>query len=254
MKIRILGCGTSSGVPRIGNDWGACDPCEPRNRRMRMSALVEHDDTRILIDTGPDMREQLLAAEVATVDAILWTHDHADHCHGIDDVRQIFHALGQPVSGYARPATAASLESRFGYVFRGKTGYPPTATIAMLEDDMTIGGVRVRTVDQPHGRILSAGFRFECDGKSIGYATDFHDLTPDMADLYRDLDIWIVDALRRHPHPAHADLPSVLHWVEMLKPRRTVLIHMDQSMDYATLCRELPEGVEPAYDGMELIP
>ncbi len=254
MKIRILGCGTSSGVPRIGNDWGACDPGEPRNRRMRMSALVEHDDTRILIDTGPDMREQLLAAQVATVDAILWTHDHADHCHGIDDVRQIFHALGQPVSGYARPATAASLESRFGYVFRGKTGYPPTATMAMLEDDMTIGGVRVRTVDQPHGRILSAGFRFECDGKSIGYATDFHDLTPDMADLYRDLDIWIVDALRRHPHPAHADLPSVLHWVEMLKPRRTVLIHMDQSMDYATLCRELPEGVEPAYDGMELIP
>lgn len=254
MKIRILGCGTSSGVPRIGNDWGACDPGEPRNRRMRMSALVEHDDTRILIDTGPDMREQLLAAEVATVDAILWTHDHADHCHGIDDVRQIFHALGQPVSGYARPATAASLESRFGYVFRGKTGYPPTATMAMLEDDMTIGGVRVRTVDQPHGRILSAGFRFECDGKSIGYATDFHDLTPDMADLYRDLDIWIVDALRRHPHPAHADLPSVLHWVEMLKPRRTVLIHMDQSMDYATLCRELPKGVEPAYDGLELIP
>ncbi|KTW03374.1 MBL fold metallo-hydrolase [Sphingomonas sanguinis] len=254
MKICILGCGTSSGVPRIGNDWGACDPGEPRNRRMRMSALVEHDDTRILIDTGPDMREQLLAAEVATVDAILWTHDHADHCHGIDDVRQIFHALGQPVSGYARPATAASLESRFGYVFRGKTGYPPTATMAMLEDDMTIGGVRVRTVDQPHGRILSAGFRFECDRKSIGYATDFHDLTPDMADLYRDLDIWIVDALRRHPHPAHADLPSVLHWVEMLKPRRTVLIHMDQSMDYATLCRELPEGVEPAYDGMELIP
>ncbi|KTW15827.1 MBL fold metallo-hydrolase [Sphingomonas sanguinis] len=254
MKIRILGCGTSSGVPRIGNDWGACDPGEPRNRRMRMSALVEHDDTRILIDTGPDMREQLLAAEVATVDAILWTHDHADHCHGIDDVRQIFHALGEPVSGYARPATAASLESRFGYVFRGKTGYPPTATMAMLKDDMTIGGVRVRTVDQPHGRILSAGFRFECDGKSIGYATDFHDLTPDMADLYRDLDIWIVDALRRHPHPAHADLPSVLQWVKMLKPRRTVLIHMDQSMDYATLCRELPDGVEPAYDGMELIP
>lgn len=254
MKIRILGCGTSSGVPRIGNDWGACDPTEPRNRRMRCSALVEHDDTRILIDTGPDMREQLLAAEVATVDAVIWTHDHADHCHGIDDVRQIFHALGEPVAGYARSATAASLESRFGYVFRGKTGYPPTATMAPLSDDQTIGNIRVRTVDQPHGRILSAGLRFEAEGKSVGYATDFHELTPDMADLYRGLDLWIVDALRRHPHPAHADLPSVLHWIDELKPRRAVLIHMDQSMDYETLVRELPDGVEPGYDGMGLVP
>ena len=107
MKIRILGCGTSSGVPRIGNDWGACDPQEPRNRRMRQSALVEHDNVHILIDTGPDMREQLLAADVATVDAVIWTHDHADHCHGIDDLRQIYHALGEPVTGYARPNTAA---------------------------------------------------------------------------------------------------------------------------------------------------
>ncbi len=254
MKIRILGCGTSSGVPRIGNDWGACDPTEPRNRRMRSSALIEHDGTRILIDTGPDMREQLLAADIRTVDAVIWTHDHADHCHGIDDLRQIFHALGEPVAGYARPTTAASLEGRFGYVFRGKTGYPPTATMTQIDGELTIGPIRIRTVDQPHGRILSAGLRFECDGKSIGYATDFHDLTPKMSELYRDVDLWVVDALRRHPHPAHADLPSVLHWIDILKPRRSALIHMDQSMDYATLCRELPIGVEPAYDGMELIP
>lgn len=254
MKIRILGCGTSSGVPRIGNDWGACDPTEPRNRRMRCSALIEHDGTRILIDTGPDMREQLLAADIGTVDAVIWTHDHADHCHGIDDLRQIFHALGEPVAGYARPATSASLEARFGYVFRGKTGYPPTATMTPIDDELTIGPIRIRTVDQPHGRILSAGLRFECDGKSIGYATDFHELTPKMAELYSGLDLWVVDALRRHPHPAHADLPSVLHWIAGLKPRRSALIHMDQSMDYATLCRELPIGVEPAYDGMELIP
>lgn len=254
MKIRILGCGTSSGVPRIGNDWGACDPTEPRNRRMRCSALIEHDGTRILIDTGPDMREQLLAADIGTVDAVIWTHDHADHCHGIDDLRQIFHALGEPVAGYARPTTAASLEGRFGYVFRGKAGYPPTATMTQIDGELTIGPIRIRTVDQPHGRILSAGLRFECDGKSIGYATDFHDLTPKMSELYRDVDLWVVDALRRHPHPAHADLPSVLHWIDILKPRRSALIHMDQSMDYATLCRELPIGVEPAYDGMELIP
>lgn len=254
MKICILGCGTSSGVPRIGNDWGACDPAEPRNRRMRCSALIEHEGTRILIDTGPDMREQLLVAGIGTVDAIIWTHDHADHCHGIDDVRQIFHALGEPVAGYARPTTAASLEGRFGYVFRGKTGYPPTATMTLIEDELTIGPIHIRTVDQPHGRILSAGLRFECGGKSIGYATDFHELTPEMAELYSGLDLWVVDALRRHPHPAHADLPSVLHWIEELQPRHSALIHMDQSMDYATLRRELPSGVEPAYDGMELVP
>ncbi len=221
---------------------------------MRCSALIEDEGTRILIDTGPDMREQLLVAGIGTVDAVIWTHDHADRCHGIDDVRQIFHALGEPISGYARPTTAASLENRFGYVFRGKTGYPPTATMTLIEDELTIGRIRVRTVDQPHGRILSAGLRFDCDGKSIGYATDFHELTPEMAELYSDLDLWVVDALRRRPHPAHADLPTVLHWIEMLKPRHSVLIHMDQSMDYATLCRELPARVEPAYDGMELIP
>ncbi len=254
MKIRILGCGTSSGVPRIGNDWGACDPREPRNRRMRQAALVEHDGVRILIDTGPDMREQLLAAGVGTVDAVIWTHDHADHCHGIDDLRQIYHALGRPVAGYARPKTADSLQSRFAYVFHGKTGYPPTATMTAFDDDLTIGDIRIRSVDQPHGRITSAGLRFECDGKSIGYATDFHDLTPDMAALYEGVDIWIVDALRRHPHPAHADLPAVLGWIDALKPKRSVLIHMDQSMDYATLQRELPDHVEPGYDGMELVP
>lgn len=254
MKIRILGCGTSSGVPRIGNDWGACDPREPRNRRMRQAALVEHDGVRILIDTGPDMREQLLTAQVGTVDAVIWTHDHADHCHGIDDLRQIYHALGRPVAGYARPRTADSLQSRFAYVFHGKTGYPPTATMTVFDDDLTIGDIRIRSVDQPHGRITSAGLRFECDGKSIGYATDLHALTPDMAALYEGVDIWIVDALRRHPHPAHADLPAVLSWIDALQPKRSVLIHMDQSMDYATLQRELPDHVEPGYDGMELVP
>ncbi|WP_343525216.1 MBL fold metallo-hydrolase [Sphingomonas sp.] len=253
MKIRILGCGTSSGVPRIGNDWGQCNPTNPRNRRMRQAALVEHDATRILIDTGPDMREQLLAAGVGTVDAVVWTHDHADHCHGIDDLRQIYHALGHPVAGYARPFTAQSLESRFGYVFRGKTGYPPTATMAVLEDQMTLGEIAVSVVDQPHGRISSAGLRFEHDGRRVGYATDFHELTDEMADFYSDLDVWVVDALRRRPHPAHADLPSVLKWIKMLRPKRSVLIHMDHSMDYATLTRELPEGVVPAYDGMEIV-
>ena len=122
MKVRILGCGTSSGVPRVGNDWGACDPSEPKNRRRRVSILVEHDDTRILVDTGPDLREQLLDADVSDVSAVLWTHDHADQCHGIDDLRQLFHARGAPVAGYGRPETLESLSVRFRYAFQGKGG------------------------------------------------------------------------------------------------------------------------------------
>ncbi len=252
MKITILGSGTSSGVPRIGNDWGECDPADPRNRRTRASALVEHDGTRILIDTSPDMREQLLAAEVDRVDAVIWTHDHADHCHGIDDLRQLFHATGQPVCGYARASTLASLDARFTYAFHGRAGYPPTIAADVLPDRLTIGGIDIRVTDQPHGNIHAAGLRFEADGMSIGYATDFNIMTDDMAILYEDLDIWVVDALRRRPHPTHMELPAVLEWVERLRPRQTALIHMDHSMDYATLVRELPAGVVPGYDGLVL--
>jgi len=254
VKIRILGSGTSSGVPRIGNDWGSCDPTEPRNRRSRASALIESDTTRILIDTGPDMREQLLAAGVDRVDAVIWTHDHADHCHGIDDLRQVYHALGHPVRGLARPVTLAGISARFGYVFDGRDDYPPIVVSEDLPDAITIGDIRIRVADQPHGNIASAGLRFEHEGKSIGYATDFNILTNDMRNLYQDLDAWIVDALRYKPHPTHPDVPTVLEWVEELRPHRTVLIHMDHSMDYATLVAALPAGVEPGYDGFEMTP
>lgn len=254
MKVRILGSGTSSGVPRIGNDWGACDPTEPRNRRSRASILVEHEGTRVLIDTGPDMREQLLAADVAAVDAIIWTHDHADHCHGIDDVRQIFHALGRPVRGYARPETLAALEQRFTYVFAGRQGYPPTIDGVALPDRLTIGGIAIDVVDQPHGNISSAGLRFTAGGMTVGYATDFHVLTPAMRALYTGLDVWIVDALRYAPHPTHPDVPAVLGWIDELSPGRSAFVHMDHSMDYATLAARLPPGVEPGYDGLEFTP
>ena len=253
MKIRILGSGTSSGVPRIGNDWGACDPTEPRNRRTRVSLLVEHRGTRILVDTGPDMREQLLAAGVGTVDAVIWTHDHADHIHGIDDLRQVYHALGRPVRGFARPRTLAAIDARFAYVFHGRDGYPPTVAAEPLPDRLTIGGITVRVVDQPHGSISSAGLRFEADGVAVGYATDFNVMLPEMRALYQGLDAWIVDALRRFPHPSHPELAAVLGWVEDLKPRRTALVHMDHTMDYATLVAELPAGVEPGYDGLEMV-
>ncbi|MDR6849530.1 MBL fold metallo-hydrolase [Sphingomonas sp. BE137] len=252
MKVRILGSGTSSGVPRIGNDWGACDPTNPRNRRMRASILVETQTTRILVDTGPDMREQLLAADVSTLDAVIWTHDHADHTHGIDDLRQVFHAMGRPVRGLARPDLMDTLKRRFGYVFHGWDDYPPTVAIEALPDSVVIGDITVGVVDQPHGPFQSAGLRFDSIAGSIGYATYLSAMTPDMARLYEGLDLWIVDALRRKPHPSHPTLNMALGWIEMLKPRHAVLAHMDQSMDYASLLAELPPGIEPAYDGLEL--
>lgn len=253
MKVRILGSGTSSGVPRIGNDWGRCDPAEPRNRRTRASILVDSRTTRILVDTSPDMREQLLAADVADVDAVIWTHDHADHTHGIDDLRQLMHARGVPVRGVAPDATTQGLTARFRYVFSGGGPYRSTATIEPLVDGMTIGDILIRTTDQPHGGITSAGLRFEHGGKSAGYATDFNEFTSDMRRLYAGLDLWIADALRREPHPTHPHLAQTLAWAAECGAARTVLIHMDNSMDYMTLRAELPERVEPGFDGMEIV-
>ena len=198
------------------------------------------------------MREQLLAAEVGSVDAIIWTHDHADHCHGIDDVRQLYHGAGRPVRGLARSATLAVIQDRFAYAFSGKQGYPPTIAGEVLPDRLTIGGLTIDVVDQPHGHITSAGLRFEAGGRAIGYATDFHDLTPAMARLYAGLDVWIVDALRHAPHPTHPTVAQALGWIAALRPRRSAFVHMDHSMDYATLRRALPRGVEPGYDGLVL--
>lgn len=250
LTVTILGCGTSSGVPRIGNDWGQCDPAERRNRRTRASVLVESATTRILVDTTPDMRAQLLAADVIDIDAILWTHDHADHCHGIDDVRQIFHHRRAPVQGFARAETLELLRRRFAYVFEGRHGYPSTVEGRALPDRLTIGDIEVQCVDQPHGEIYSTGFRFTHDGRSVGYATDFHEVTEAMAALYKGVDVWVVDALRAAPHPTHAHLDLTLAAIAQAKPGRAILTHMDQSMDYRRLCATLPAGVEPGYDGL----
>lgn len=250
LKLVMLGSGTSSGVPRIGNDWGSCDPAEPKNRRTRVSILVESPTTRILVDTSPDMRAQLLAADVVYIDAILWTHDHADHSHGLDDVRQLYHHRGTPVPGYARAQTLKLLKERFGYAFEGRHGYHPTIDARVLPDGLRIGDIDIACVDQPHGEIYSTGFRFSHGGRSIGYATDFHAVTPDMLALYDGLDVWVVDALREKPHPTHPHLAMTLDAVAAVRPGRTILTHMDQSMDYATLRRTLPHGVEPGYDGL----
>ena len=219
VKVTILGSGTSSGVPRIGNVWGSCDPADPRNRRRRASILVETETTRILVDTSPDMREQLLSAGVEAIDAVIWTHDHADHCHGIDDLRQLYHARGRPVDGYARPATLAALATRFAYAFDGRDGYPPVVSGSALPDRLRIGDIDIGCTDQPHGLITSAGLRFEADGQAIGYATDISGFTDAMAELYSGLDIWVVDALRRQPHPTHPHLSQTLGWIETCRPK-----------------------------------
>jgi phosphoribosyl 1,2-cyclic phosphate phosphodiesterase len=252
MKVRILGCGTSSGVPRVGNDWGECDRNEPRNRRRRVSILISYGETRILVDTSPDLREQLLDADISDVEAVIWTHDHADHCHGIDDLRQLYHARGRPVAGYARAEALGLLKRRFGYAFEGWGGYPAVVDPNLLPNHVNLGGISVRAVDQPHGPITSTGLRFEAGGLSIGYATDFSEMTDDMAAMFEGLDLWVIDALRRRPHPTHPHLADTLQWIGALGAKRAILTHMDASMDYRTLLAELPQGVEPGYDGMEV--
>ena len=250
MKAVILGCGTSSGVPRIGGDWGVCDPTDPRNRRTRASVAVMSETTTILVDTGPDMREQLVGAGIGAIDAVIWTHEHADHTHGIDDLRQLFHVRGTPVPGYSNQATLEVLTHRFAYVFAGRGSYPASASANVLEQDKVIGDIRLRSVEMPHGEIVSLGLCFEQDGQRIGYATDFHAITPTMETLFADLDVWIVDALRHRPHPTHPHLGMTLEAIAKLQPKRAILTHMDQSMDFGTLAAELPDGVEPGFDGL----
>jgi phosphoribosyl 1,2-cyclic phosphate phosphodiesterase len=253
VKLTILGCGTSSGVPRIGGDWGACDPNEPRNYRTRASILVQSATTTILVDTGPDMRGQLLAAGIGDLDAVIWTHEHADHTHGLDDLRQVYHIRNAPVPGYGRRETIDLLEMRFAYAFNGRDGYPPTARSFLLDDETLIGDIVVRAVDQPHGNITSAGLRFEQDGQSIGYSTDFNAFTPDMERLFQNVDVWVIDALRRRPHPTHAHLALTLDAIKRVRPGEAILTHMDQSMDYAGLLAELPPGVLPGHDGLQRV-
>ena len=252
MKARILGCGTSSGVPRIGNDWGDCDPKEPKNRRTRSSILIQSGEAKLLVDCGPDLRGQLLAAELIDIDCVIVTHDHADHCHGIDDLRQIAHHLERPVPIAARPDTLRRLQRRFAYAFEGTPLYPPVLAPATIETSMPWGMAQLSFADQPHGGITSLGIRADERDRSMGYAIDFHELTPDMAKLYDGVDLWICDCLRRTPHPTHAHLDAVLGWAKDLKIGQLLLTHLDKSMDYATLLAELPDWAEPAFDGQEI--
>ena len=215
--------------------------------------MIESGNKRLLVDCGPDLREQLLAAEIATVDAVLVTHDHADHCHGIDDLRQIAHNRGGPVQLLARTETIERLRKRFTYAFEGTQLYPPVINPEMIGTGFELGQARLKFVDQPHGGISSLGLRIDEGGRSAGYAIDFHDLTEEMASLYQGVDLWICDCLRRTPHPTHAHLDAVIGWARALNVGQLLLTHLDKNMDYATLVSELPDWAAPAYDGQEII-
>lgn len=254
MKLRMLGSGTSTGVPRIGNDWGLCDPAEPKNRRSRVSIIVESEaGARILVDTSTDLRNQLLANDIDRIDAVFWTHDHADHCHGIDDLRPLRYGRDGPIPGYAAGETVLRLRQRFGYVFSGQYGYHTLVSLDNLDRLRMCFGMGISHVQMPHGPAQSTAYRFECDGKSVAYATDFSEIISSMVDCFEGVDLLVVDALRREPHPTHAHLAMALDLIERCGARRSVLTHLDKSMDYATLCAELPDGVQPGYDGLEIV-
>lgn len=257
MKVTLLGSGTSTGVPRLGGeegiDWGLCDPTEPRNRRTRVSIVVESDaGKRLLVDTPPDLRSQLLDRNITRIDAVFWTHDHADHCHGLDDLRPLRYGRGGPIPGYAATETAFRLRQRFSYVFNGQFGYPTIVALEDLQNLRICEGFGVASSQMPHGHTQSTAFRFDCDGKSVGYATDFSEITRGMVDLFYGCDVLVVDCLRREPHPTHAHLGMALELVDAARVDRAVLTHLDKSMDYATLSTEVPSHVMVGFDGFEL--
>ncbi|MEA2874216.1 MAG: phosphoribosyl 1,2-cyclic phosphate phosphodiesterase [Hyphomicrobiales bacterium] len=260
LTFTILGCGSSGGNPRPGLGWGQCDPTNPKNRRRRCSLLVERAGpdgvTRILVDSGPDVREQLIDAKADWLDAILYTHEHADHTHGIDDLRALFIHQRKRLDAYADVMTARLLMDRFGYCFVKPPGsdYPPILTMHGLTagQPLTIDGkggpIDVLPFRQNHGEIDSLGFRFG----GTAYSSDLHDMPDASAAALAGLDLWIVDALRYHPHPSHFSVADALQWIERLKPKRAVLTNMHSDVDYEVLRLSLPPGIEPAYDAMRV--
>lgn len=251
MRVTVLGCGGSRGVPIIGVGWGDCDPANPRNSRLRPSILVEQDGVSILVDTSPDLRQQLIAAGVSRLDAVLWTHQHADHAHGIDELREICRAIHAPLTVYGAAEHLADIRRRFSYCFEPlKAGYPyyrPVLDAHEVEGPFQVGSVSVTPFRQDHGYMDTLGYRF---GR-FAYSTDVVRLDEAAFAALEGVEVWIVDCARiAPPHPVHAHLDLTLEWIGRIRPKRAYLTHMDHTMDYDTLCRLLPPGVEPAYDGL----
>jgi phosphoribosyl 1,2-cyclic phosphate phosphodiesterase len=262
ITFTILGCGSSTGVPRVVLGWGACDPDNPKNRRRRCSLLVERRNqhgkvTTVLVDTSPDLREQLLATNVQWLDAVLYTHDHADHTHGIDDLRPVALARRRRIDAYLDETTSLAVRTRFGYCFEKPPGseYPPILMEHRLHAYRTVvidgegGPISAMPFAQTHGdNVLSLGFRFG----NVAYSCDLNGLMPDSIPALAGLDLWILDALRHTQHPSHLSVPDALGWVERIKPKRAILTNMHSDLDYEILRAQLPAHVEPAYDGMTI--
>ena len=247
MKVTVLGSGTSNGTPRIGGDWGNCDPTQPKNRRRRASIVVETATTRLLIDTSPDLRDQALDAGFSDFDAVLYTHDHADHCHGIDDLRQIVRLRDRSMDIYADRKTLNSLHRRFAYAFASENPHHwPFLSAHELGDTVKIGDIGVVSFIQDHGAGTTLGFRFG----QFAYSTDAMAMPEAAFSALKGIDLWVVGALGTEPHPTHAHVDLTLSWIERVRPKRAVITHMSAELDYATLSSKLPVGVEPAYDGM----
>ena len=251
MKVTVLGCGSSQGVPMIGGRWGDCDPGNPRNRRRRPSVFVEWNGVNILVDTAPDLRDQALDAGIDRIDSVLFTHAHADHVHGIDDLRGISRETGRDIDVYAEGAVLDEIVSRFPYLFHGASGpernYPPILRPHAIDGPFETHGRPIVPFDQDHGICPSTGFRFG----GFAYSTDVVRMPDDSLDLVAGVDTWMVDCLRLHrAHPTHAHWPVTSGWLDRVKPRRAILTHMNHHADYEEMRAATPDDVEPAYDGM----
>jgi phosphoribosyl 1,2-cyclic phosphate phosphodiesterase len=260
VTLTILGCGSSGGVPRIGGDWGLCDPANSKNRRRRCSILLEKTEgsgvTRLLIDTSPDLREQMLSAGVGEIDGVCFSHEHADHTHGIDELRGFYLRQRRRVPIWADAPTMAMLKRRFAYCFETAPGsdYPPVVMPNLIVPGQEVavagegGTISVTPFEVHHGNIEALGFRFG----NTAYTPDLNGIPAESEPYLADLDLWIVDALKRSPHPSHFSLEDTLRAIARFRPRRAILTNMHIDMDYDTLRAELPAGVEPAYDGLKL--
>ncbi len=261
LRVTILGCGSSGGVPRATGDWGVCDPNQPKNRRSRCGLLVQkwageagapEAATTVLIDTPPELRQQLAGSRVAHLDAVIISHDHADQTNGFDDLRAFFIKARATLPVWMDETTRATFMPRFGYAFRSKGGYPAIAREAgrlapLVPEsiDGPGGALEILPLDQDHGFSGSLGFRFG----AAAYSNDVVAMPERTFAALERLSLWIVDALRDKPHPTHAHVQMSLDWIARLKPARAVLTNLHIDLDYAALKARLPAGVEPAYDG-----